>query len=362
MEGRTSFEREGYYVLYEDKSAGYSRSQPDGVEIVNADQFVEALVEGCRNALRTFAASDDNRQVYAFSLNADDYFSFYIYLNTLERFEEVLSDYQADNADYYHADRIESLKYNQGDWDFQLWSEHMGEQGRIIRIFEQLAQLVQDLDDHETADGEAASVIAFEAGIVKAGYQVLAMRAVMRLVEEKAFNVLDRTDDFIAFTSTGNDYIDYSFMMRQTIDPELFARVFSRVREEDRQFQERLKSIEHYSVTEALDYWFAEMTGGDSSTGVISDCGKSAFEVFRQLERYGAALAEECLVRLHRITNLESLERNDVDEVQFYIEALHFAGPLSEECAAQCRTIAAIMNEKFDDMDEGMTELLAIAR
>jgi len=362
LDGRTPFDREGYYVLYEDDSAGYSVDKPGRAEIVRAADFVQALTEGCKTAIRTFAASADNKQVYALNLDANGHGDFYLYLNTVERFERTLSRYQSKYPDYNQAEKIQSLKYGQGDWDFQWWSEHMGEYGRVVGSLEKLINRAQDLNEQDSDKHDAEPVIAFEAGIVKAGYQVLAMQAVMRLIAEQALDALDRTDDFIAFASTENDYVDYSIVMRRTIDPALFERVFPDLKELDRQFEESMEQIRHLSVSKALDYWSDAIHSGGYGSETPFKYVKSEYEVFRRLEHYGSALAEECLVRLLELASRDSLELKDYKEVYFYAEALHFSGALTRECAEQCRTIAASMREKFDDVEEIAQQLLAIGR
>ncbi|OMF24536.1 hypothetical protein BK133_22725 [Paenibacillus sp. FSL H8-0548] len=63
---------------------------------------------------------------------------------------------------------------------------------------------------------------------------------------------MDRTDDFIAYASTGNDYLDYGIVMRKTIDRNLFYRVFSDIKESDEQFLEVMSRNSQLPVADAI--------------------------------------------------------------------------------------------------------------
>ncbi|KQO18336.1 DUF4303 domain-containing protein [Paenibacillus sp. Leaf72] len=344
MDGRTPIDRAGYYVLYEDGEAGYSLCKPEHVETITTEKFVHALVEGCKVAIQSFADSDHNKDVYAFNLYADEHNSIYIYMNTLESFEETLRSYPKLKS----AHEVNSLKYNQGDFEFQYWQEHMGMHGLVIDFFEKLAYLTEDLEEEETPAKDSDPIVAFETGIMKAGFQVLVLKAVKRLIEEDAFQSLNKTKNFIAFAATGNDYLDYSLIMRKTIDPQLFYEIFPDLQEKDEQFKQTMQQNQQLSVGKYLDYWLDAL---ESEFAEVSpfQFDKAEIDVFLQLESFGNALAVECIARLEKLADKEELEQEDNQLIYYYAEAIHFAGGLSPEQKLECIRIAERLDENQEE-------------
>ncbi|QTH42481.1 hypothetical protein J4772_34320 [Cohnella sp. LGH] len=79
-----------------------------------------------------------------------------------------------------------------GDFDFQFWQEHMGGHGKVIEQFEKIAERSYDVEQSSSDDDVGKITIAIEAGIVRAGYQVLALKAMQRLIAEDAFAALNK--------------------------------------------------------------------------------------------------------------------------------------------------------------------------
>ncbi|WP_165452650.1 DUF4303 domain-containing protein [Paenibacillus thalictri] len=363
LDERTPIDQEGYFVLCDDNEAKFSLEKPEGIKIVTSECFANALAEGCKFVVNTFASSTDNDKVYVFNLYADEHNSIFIYLNTMDQFKGILERYQNKYPGKYQdiSDK-NSLKYSQGDFNFQFWHEHMGEHGRLIHDFERLAYLVMDLDEGESdLNEDDTPILAFEAGIIKDGYYLLALKATVQLINEKAFGPLNKTENFIAFASTGNDYMDYSLTMRKTIEQELFYDVFPNIKEKDAQYREELEKNAQLSVGEYLDYWNDAVHSG-YRLDIPFKYIKSELEIFLQLERFGDELASECIDRLKQINYNVSLERKQFESIYFYIEALHFAGILSEEQKHNCSIVADLMSSCKNDLKEAAKELLNFAR
>lgn len=359
LDERTPYRQEGYYVLCEGDEAKFSSSAPEGVVITEED-FVEALAEGCRTVIRDFAGGPENAEVYAFNLYADEHHSFYLYINTMPRFRETLERYQTRYPGKYHVFAyINSLQYNPGDFSFQFWQEHMGEQGSVIHDFEKLAYAVTNTDEADPLGPDDEAVVAFEAGIIPCGYQLMALEAVRRLIGEDAFAPLSKTEDFIAYASTGNDYIDYSLTMRKTIDPDLFYRIFPDIKQKDQMYQAELERKASWSVEQALDeHWTDRGYRFSNPNHYI----KSEYDLLKELERFGPPLAEECLRRLAAFRYGDGeLERLDYENIYYYVEALHYAGALAPEHQAACGRIAGLMAHD-EALKEAASELAALAQ
>ncbi|CAH1214422.1 hypothetical protein PAECIP111893_03796 [Paenibacillus plantiphilus] len=357
LTGQTPIALEGYYVLHDTDEVSRSLTAPQGVPTITAERFVQTLVEGCKNIIREFAKRPENKDVYVFTLYADDHHSFYVYMNTEDRFTETLADYG-----YEDPQKISSLKFNPGDFDFQFWDEHMSEHGETIRLFEKTAYGALDLPKEEDAYSEANGepIVAFEAGIIYIGYQVLALQAVQCLISENAFAPLRTTENFIAYASTGDDYIDYSILMRKTIEPALFDMLFPEIAEHDRHYNLELESYRKLTVSEAVEYWMDAVHDGNRVTSLYRYV-KSEYEVFAQLAPFGNALAAVCLPRIGCLVKQDELSRTDMEKLLYYLECLHFSGSLTIHQQNECRWIATMLEEKHEEFRTEAHQLLVFA-
>lgn len=355
FEGRTPIDTEGYYVLHRNEEISRSLTVPKGVPMITAARFVQALADGCGTIIRAFARRPENKDVYAFSLYADDHSGFLVYMNTEAGFQTALAAYGHDDPE-----RIRALKYGQGDFEFQFRSEQMGEHGETIRLMERAAYRALDLnEDSDSGKDVSEPVAAIEAGIVDMGYQVLALRAVQRLIEDDAFAPLRTTADFIAYAATENDYFNYSIVMRKTIEPALFDALFPELGEYDRQYRRELESYRKLTVAEALDYWTEAADG--SITASPYRYIKSEYEVFAQLAPFGSTLAEASLPRLRRVAEQDDLVQDDRKKLFYYMECLHFCGGLTDGQREECRSIAALLEAKHGELREEARQLVRLA-
>jgi len=343
MDGRTPVKSNGYYVLTDQDEVVFRKEPPANVQLVTVDGFARALTEGCRHLVKDFAESSDNEQVYAFCLYTNEYKEILIYMNTLARFEKTLESYKTNSNKGYDEEETQILKYHCGDFDFQLWNEHMGESGRIVEYFEKISRQDPELKEadaeDEHFDGEPIAV--FEEGIIVDGYYVSVIRAIQQLTEEGAFDALDKAENFIAYASTDNAYLDYGLVMRKTIDQRLFYQLFPDMKESDARFKEAIEGTKQLSLAEAAEYWLNATYRDYDLQPPYSF--KSVMDVFTQLQTYGSELVKvslDCLQGLARVTNLEDKEHN---RLAYYLEALYFCGPLTSYETERCREVARNM-------------------
>lgn len=351
LEERTPFHQEGYYLLYDGNRAKFSPTKPIHIEIVTAESFVNTLVKNSKAVISSFASGPDNKDVYVFNLQADEFYNINIYLNTLEGFQRALERNPMDRDER----SINWLKYNQGDFRYHLWLED----DKIVNFFTQLADLTTYPEEDFLFNTEDQPIIAFEAGIIKMGYYLLTLRAMQRLITEGELESLNTTEDFIAFASTGNNDVDYSIVMPKTIEPALFAKIFPFDHAKDLKFRELMLQNQHFSVTEYLDYWSDAVLSSYSET-IPYIYGKSDLEVFIQMEHLGNALAQECIQRLNPLIDLEIIEIENYYFIYYYIEALHFAGPLTKQQLDDCKQLANRMNERGEDLEDALREINAV--
>jgi hypothetical protein len=130
----------------------------------------------------------------------------------------------------------------------------MGTSQQIIEECEEIASDVQDVDHLEDLSDEDIPVIAYEKRIFNDGFFLAALNATKRLGTTSELNSLDKSNNFICYAATGNDYVDYSLVMRKTIEPDLFYTCFPKLKDQDKQFEIHLDSINRKSVKEILIY------------------------------------------------------------------------------------------------------------
>lgn len=357
LDEKTPIYNDGYYILSDADEVIFSTERPNQIEVVTVEKFTQILVEGSKNIIKTFANSHHNKDVYVVALHVDEYPYVRVYMNTLDCFKTTLHTYQENSSNHYTNEKIRSLKYNRGDFDFEYWDKHMGEYGKYILFFESIFEMAPEVDrDQNIAELDGTPVVAFESGVIENGYYLCALKAMQQLIADNTFDCLHKTDDFISYTSVGIDDLEYGLVMRKTIELELLYRVFPHIQEKDIKFNKVMEQHKNMSVTDALSYWSKDCHSS-FKLDILAEHYKPEYEAFLQLERYGSELAKICLERVIQLVQLDNLEREHFGQICFYIEALHFSGPLTEEQLNQCKWITSRIRILDDENPELPKEL-----
>ncbi|AIQ13987.1 DUF4303 domain-containing protein [Paenibacillus durus] len=354
LEEKTPIYQSGYYVLCEGDKIRFSLESPRNTEVIDAGKFIDTLVNGSKEVIHTFANSADNQEVYAFSLYTSEHKEVLVYINTLPAYEQVLQNYRSKYPDIKDDS---SLKYSLGDYKFDFWTDHMGRYGEVLANFRMLSDSPSFMTEDVPLDADDHPLIAFEAGIIDAGYNLLFLKAMQRLTAEGAFAALNRTDNFIAFASIGDDSLDYSLVMRKTIEPNLFYKLFPDIREKDQLFAEEINKNNSLTASQYLDYWLDAVHDSYSSVFPFT-LGRSQYDIFLQMEPLGSALAEESLHRLKQLVALNEWTSKEYNLVNYYVEALYFSGSLTPEYKEACSQLAFRLMEKHESpMEDNLKEL-----
>ncbi|MBB3108811.1 hypothetical protein FHS18_000863 [Paenibacillus phyllosphaerae] len=361
IDERTSYHKDGYYILCEDNILRYSDTKPNNIEIITSERFVDALADGCRTTIANFAETAENKDVYAFNLFIfDDHKYYIIYMNTEEKYNARIAEYQAKYPRYAEPSDQRSVKYSQGDFDFEFFftPEDVGDPGRIISAYEDVVNIESNNDEIGAIEEDDLPVIAFEVSIIHDGMYVLTLKAIERLLSENAFASLNRTSDFIAYAAINHDWLDYSLIMPKTIDSDLYKQVFPDVYELHNQFKDEMQRIKDLSVSDAIDYWMPAIQDRHNLESPFSYC-KAEYDVFLQVEVYENELAQECIHRMKQLLLNDQVGYDYFNEYEFYAEALHYAGELSNVQKTSCIEIAdALLSSGEEQLFDVANELL----
>lgn len=319
LNGDKELEGNGYLVKTDDGRVVYSDTSPFNVQIITFEQLEEALFEGTKHIINEFVKSDDNKDVYAFNLYADEYDSFYVYLNTDSSFEKTIEQ----KYSHYTEDQKNDIKYNQGDFSFQFFTSDMGDSRGIVEGCENVASSIKYEDNIDNISPNDIAIIAYERKIFYDGLYLAAFNALKRIGNSSELDKLNKSNNFIYYAATGHDYVDYSLVMRKTIDPRLFYNCFPGIEIKDEEFQAHIESINSKSIVEIIDYW-EEALQGEFNEGSPYSYIKMEYQVFEVLKVFGNSMAEENIQRLEMKID-DDLKNNVIrNKVDIYLKTLEF--------------------------------------
>ncbi|TYP70209.1 DUF4303 domain-containing protein [Paenibacillus methanolicus] len=349
LEERIPAKQEGYYILHvDDEQISYDLSVPDGIRIITAEDFVHALAEGCKQILKDFSQSSVNEEVYVFVLHPEEQYGFSVYLNTTSWFSTNLSRYTEPDSDY-----VAWIKYNPGDFAFQFGEKHMGDYGKVIQQFVTIGISRFGHPDGYPKPGGVSSVpqVAFEAGIIEEGYQLLALQAVKRLIREEAFASLHKTKNFIAYSVTENEDLDYAITIRQAIGSGLFYEVFPQLQMQDDYCEREVERYQKSTVGECLDHWMAAVHDSYYKNVKSYAFSKIEYGVFLSLKRFGSDFAQAALERLIALMDHAIWGNEEHYEFEYYMQCVRSSDILTPRLRKMCKELAtSIRNHPgFDD-------------
>lgn len=111
----------GYYFIGNDEKVFYMKNNKfSNINIVNCDILEKMLYEECFSIIDAFSKTDDNKDVYAFSLYLDEHNQIIVYLNNESEFKKTLKRCIDLNPEYNDNKEAMDLKYSLGDFSFML--------------------------------------------------------------------------------------------------------------------------------------------------------------------------------------------------------------------------------------------------
>ncbi len=203
----------------------------------NYKKLRDALVLSAKEAIRTFAASELNRDVYAVAFDAlEDYGTVLVSLNTLRDLERTRNERYSNLSDE-QIGGLSGVKYNPGDFS------HIG----LGPDFPELDSWAGNYAKYlETLGSESAydrNLERFSDAIVSAIDDL-----------RPDLDLLDQTPDFIVFHGFHDTPDEVKeVLIRKTVDPALFDRIFPEVR----QYREFVDGISARPAEWAAQIWLS---------------------------------------------------------------------------------------------------------
>jgi len=299
--GLREFEGLGQYVVC---SASKEIMIVDSIEGIDGMYVTSAIIEDllyseCKYHIDQFAETEDNKNVYTFSIYTDSMHGTYIvYLNNLNELdvsvkETFASNQESEEASNYQQRSLEQIraemKYAEGDFAFSY--EELPEQ------LEQILHMYYCINMEEPDWLRNEQTYIFDKSITDNQLYFIAINVIRRL--EPDFKKLDQTKDFIAYVSSadgdGGDYWTYSTLMRMCVSKAKIYEAIPEERVHDAQFKQAIEEQSGKAPAEQLHYWMNEIKNNKWRTddSVITRCVKTDYFAYQCLIGLGKVLIPE---------------------------------------------------------------------
>lgn len=214
------YEEKGYFVYTTNNDIlSYDTLKNEAFYLVDSNVIEDLLYEDCSSVIEKFAKSEDNQDVYAFTLFIDtDGGVNGVSINAENSYRKTVNDTYANYSDE-ELKEIYGVRYNEGDSTFRYYNEDFVGQDlkEIMGAYYCINQ------EHPIID--VSKDIAFEKSMFEAKLIQIGINVVLRLKEK--FTLLNRIEDFIAYVSLHDIGEDTTvLLMKQTISLEIFYKLF----------------------------------------------------------------------------------------------------------------------------------------
>lgn len=340
---------------------------------ISFDTYKSILLEHYRANLEQFAATADNKNVYAVVLDAHaTYGSVNLKWNTLHSLDHTVQEYYSS----YSPDRIHGfngLKYSVGD--FYHYDSNAPEEIDNFALWyaDKLSELYEDED--ETGDtGESAA------------YKEMAGTFINLLVEvieelRPTFKLLNKTDNFIAYL-VEHDEEDMAYI-RRTVSLEDYYKAFPEIREYD-VYKEKISS---WPKEKQAEHWCTLLKDillkqSSEETAKLQAMYRDEFDVRDELIQLGAPAAGEIVhlyqqlcgykptedgsilqgdgwICLYTLMDIDGSDEEAISQLQQVLIHKYEVDKAYQECINIARTLHALDATRFpeEEHDENRTRL-----
>ncbi|AEI39285.1 DUF4303 domain-containing protein [Paenibacillus mucilaginosus] len=328
FKGKWERDEHRFLVVTHARDVYMTNAVPKGHQAIGRQGFETALTDAFHEHIRSFARTAHNRNVYALSVYTDERHSFLLYLNTLEGFERTITE--SPYYCSYSEEQKHDLKYSLGDFAFS----YATFQGPFASQYAAYHDAVKALsaaggpDGLEPYKGSPDLVrYVYKAELFEGGQFLTALHVTKRLLAQSVW-LLQTTPDFAAFASSGSEYIDYSVVMRQTIDTERFYRIFPEMKSCDEAFQAAVEEARGLPYGEQVTYWWecVRENRNRQPDALLTATVRTDYQAVEALADVGAPILPAVMQALR-----SSVQQGDQEKAAFLCEVLLESGGLSRE-------------------------------
>lgn len=278
---------EGYYRVGKDNKVYYSDGKPFLSSTLDVNGFEELIYNECYMFINKFSKTADNKDIYCFTLSTSEHNDIIIYINNLEKYHSTLKRYISMYPKYKEDSEARSLKYSLGDFEFMYTNHDSCFSNNFRTIFGEYMNIANGIRDEEIIK-EKQSIFntiktAYSGDLFDDSLYSILKNVLDRLV--LSFDLLNKTNDFIYYLSTGDDYIDYSLSMRKTVQESLFYRVFPDMKNKDLEFELVMKKFNGMQPNEMFESLYTEVQKDNYRIGkdIFSKYVKTEYEAVKYL-------------------------------------------------------------------------------
>ncbi|WP_426451139.1 DUF4303 domain-containing protein [Paenibacillus sp. S-38] len=317
-----------YVVVTHARDVYITDAVPKGHQAIGRSNFEIALTDAFYEHIRSFARSAHNRNVYALSVYTDDRHTFLLYLNTQEGFERTVAE--SPYYSQYTEEQKHDLQYSLGDFAFS-YDSFSGPFASQYAAYHDAVKALSAAGGFEGLEAHKGSPdlvrYVYKAELFEGGQYQTALRVTKKLLAQSVW-LLQTTPDFVAFASSGSEYIDYSMVMRQTIELKRFYQVFPEMKSHDEAFQtavEKAKSLPH---SEQVAFWWDRVKENRNRNpeALLTATVRTDYQAIEALAAGGASLLPAVMQALR-----SAVQQKDEEKTSFLCEVLLEAGGLSRE-------------------------------
>lgn len=329
------------YILTKEDELYQLAELPAGVPYITQEQMVEQLYKEYLIELEPFISSDHNKDVYVMAIATSEYYNFQWYINTEEQYAESREEYSTSSTDTF---QLNYQRYNLGDCAFS----NQLDTNKILDAPYILSEKIFDFEMNDLPvpvyEGDFSDIsIIINESLVKYGHYIVVQEGIKRLKASNIEQKINKASNFIFYAAVGDDAIDWSIMMRQTVELEVLYMAFPEFQKGDIQFEQLKLDLKQRPFHEQVNYWVQEIKNNENSIGksIFEHCYKTEYHAVEALAENINDLTTDLLPAWKKAVT-DVAESGEESTALFYLS--YVLGEFEEEQQAHLQEIKDILN------------------
>lgn len=317
---------------------------------ISFDTFKPILLDYCRVNLEQFAATADNKEVYAVALDVSAAYGWVnLMWNTLDSLDQTVQKHYSS----YSLDRIhgfKGVKYSVGDFSYDASNAPEEIDDFVVWYADKLSNLYDDEDETDDA--------AFAACEEMTGTFINMLVEVIQELRP-TFELLNKTDNFIAYIVEHDEH--HMAYMRRTVSEEDYYKAFPEIRE----FELYKLNISEWPEAKQVEHWCSLLKDillkqSSEEATIFQAMYRDEFDVERELIQLGAPAAGEIVHLYQKLCGYTPTEDGSILQGDSWtcLSILIDIGEADEMVITQ---LYRVLSHKYE-VDKAYQECINIAR